>query len=241
MKKFEFDQNHKMWDRYRAFHATHGPFVEFETGEVMVNYFPRPDGRRYYGRYDIQLVTTSDSDCPQLYFDRKCEQPVTPAWLKQDGQQNLAIDHDQKVAVKLSGWRAMLSTHPEDSLKRFPELQYLPSHLQGAHAVWMGYGRPPVPLTKIAVSAPDKTMKEDMRAKLRDVRDSVRAAARITGVEARPYGPEDKMPVRAEWQDWTVEDICAYVCADTTSMRWAAYGGFEYPRAVTKYDYLHVA
>lgn len=237
MKKFEFKQNSKMWDRYTAFHANEGPFVEFETGEVMVNYHPSPAGRRHYGRYDIELVTTSDDQCPELFFDKECTEPVKRAWLTQNGQQHLAVDHEQKVAVKLSGSRYISPHATEQSLKRSPELQYLPSHLGGARAVWMGYGRPPVPLAKIVVSQPDRSIKKELGQKLQQVRDAVRAAARIQNIS--DWG-EQKMVVSPQWQDWTVEDICAYVCSDTTYMQWVAYGGFMFPRTEARYDFLYV-
>ena len=106
MKTFEFNNDDKHWDRFRAFHAWNGSLVEFETGEVMVIGHPDPDHRYMYDRFNIQLTTTTDSECPHLYFDSECTKPVKKAWLTWKGQQMLAIDHEQKVATALGGgWR----------------------------------------------------------------------------------------------------------------------------------------
>lgn len=78
MKQFEFNHSKKRWDHYQCFHNDHGPFVEFETGEVILTRSPAPDQRKHYDRYGIQLVSTADTrSCPQLYLDKACTQAVT--------------------------------------------------------------------------------------------------------------------------------------------------------------------
>ena len=73
MKQFEFNHTRKRWDHYQCFHNSHGPFVEFETGEVILTRFPELDQRQRYDRYGIQLVSTADTHwCPRLYLDKAC-------------------------------------------------------------------------------------------------------------------------------------------------------------------------
>jgi hypothetical protein len=230
MKKFEFKHQQKRWDYYNCFHASEGPFVEFETGEVILTRKPEPDQRKHYDRYGLQLVSTSDTRwCPQLYLDTKCTEEVKTAWITQGGQQVLAVDHEQRVAIKVNG-RWGIKTD---------KLQYLGKHLQNAAAVWMGPERLPIPMAKITVSRPDRNMVKELTPKLEQVRTAVRAAARIQGIE-RPYWDDGRLGIKREWMGMTVEDICAYVCADKIWMRIVAFNGFTHPRAETQHDFLYI-
>jgi hypothetical protein len=230
MKKFEFNHTHKSWDRYKAFYYSQGPLTEFETGEVMVTYHPRPDQRRTYEKYGIQLVTTTDRDCPTLYFDEKLQKPVPMAWFNQSGMQQLAVDLERGIAVKLSS-RRYRST-------KDPSLQFLGDHTRGAVALWTGPERMPVPLSTISVSEPDKDVRKELRTLLADTRKAVVAAARMRDLP-KIWG-EDKWPANPDWVDWTVEQLCAYVCADEYRMRTVYTNGFSYPRKQTQHDFLYV-
>lgn len=228
MKQFEFNHQRKMWDTHRAFHSTQGPFTEFETGELMVHYLPRPDGRQVYQKYGIQLVGTSDRDCPKLYLDKACTQEVLTAWVTQRGQQLIAVDEEQKVAVALrTGWS-----------NKKELMQFLPSHVHNARALWTGPNRLPVPLAQITVSQPDPTVKKGIKDKVDTVRTAVTAAARIKGLPT--IWGNDKLTAKPEWEDMEVEDIVAHVCSDDLWMRMVATNGFTYPRADTKHDFLYI-
>jgi hypothetical protein len=229
MKKFEFNHTNKHWDSYRCFYSNHGPFVEFETGEVILTRSPEPDQRKHYDRYGLQLVSTSDTRwCPQLYLDKECTEEVKTAWVTQGGQQILAVDHEQRVAIKVNG-RWGIKTD---------KLQYLGKHLQYAAAVWTGHSRLPIALAEITVSMPDRSVKKDLAAKLDEVRTAVTAAARIQGLH--PAWHSDKLTAQPDWIEKTVEELCAYVCADEASMRTVATNGFAFPRAETKHEYLYI-
>lgn len=229
MKKFEFDHTNKRWDSYRCFHAHKGPFVEFETGEVILTRVPHPDQRKHYDKYGLQLVSTSDTRwCPKLYMDKACTEEIKTAWVTDGGQQILAIDHEQRVAIKVnSRWGI-----------KTDKLQFLGSHLKSASAVWTGPERLPIAMDTITVSRPDRTIKRELQAKLNEVRAAVAAAARIQNM--RPTWNNDKLTARPKWAEETVEDIYANVCADEMSMRIVATNGFAYPRAETKYEYLYI-
>jgi hypothetical protein len=230
MKKFEFNHTHKSWDRYNAFYHTSGPLTEFETGEVMVTYHPRPDERKTYNKYGIQLVTTTDAACPTLYFDERLEKPVPMAWFNQSGMQQLAVDLERGVAVKLSSRRYRNT--------KDPSLQFLGDHTSGAVALWTGPERMPVPLSTISVSEPDKDVRKELRTLLADTRKAVVAAARLRNL-SKIWG-DDKWPANPDWVDWTVEQLCAYVCADECRMLTVYINGFSYPRKQTQHDFLYV-
>jgi len=230
MNKFEFNHKARNWDTYRAFHWHNGPFVEFETGEVGVNFIPRsPSNRTTSSKYGIQLTATRDYHCPTMYFDKDRTEKVPQAWFNQDGQQYLAVDLEQGVAIALTNYRYG---------RNKDTLQFLPSHLRSMHAVWMGPERMPLPLAQITVSRPDKSIKADLREKLSEVRAAVSAAARIRNLPT--MWTDDKWTADPAWVDWTVEDICAYVCTSENVMQYVATNGFSYPRAESKHDFLYI-
>ena len=229
MNKFEFNQTRKSWDSYRCFYNNDGPFVEFETGEVILTRNPEPYQRKHYDRYGLQLVSTSDTRwCPQLYLDKKRTQKVKTAWVTHGGQQILAIDHEQGVAIKVNGSWGIKSG----------KIQYLGKHLQSAAAVWTGHSRLPIAMAEITVSKPDRSAKKDLAPKLDEVRTAVTAAARIQ--DLRPAWLDSRFVAHPDWVDQTVEEIYAYVCADEGRMRSVATNGFTFPRAETKHEYLYI-
>lgn len=229
MIKFEFNHKEKQWDQYRCFYVTAGPFVEFETGELILRQSPDPNQRKHYDRYGLQLVSTADARwCPQLYLDKECTEAVKPAWVTQGGQQILAVDHEQRVAIKVNG-RWGIKTE---------KLQYLGSHLRSAAAVWTGPNRLPIAMEQITVSRPDRTVAKELSAKLDELRTVVTAAARIQNLH--PAWHTDKVTADTSWAHKTLEELCAYVCANTSMMRAVATNGFAYPRTETKHEYLYV-
>ena len=195
-----------------------------------MTYHPRPDQRRTYEKYGIQLVTTTDAACPTLYFDEKLEKPVPMAWFNQSGMQHLAVDLERGVAVKLSSCRYRNT--------KDPSRQFLGDHTRGAVALWTGPERMPVPLSTISVSEPDKDVRKELRTLLADTRKAVVAAARMRDLP-KSWG-EDKLPADPNWVDWTVEQLCAYVCADEYRRRTVYTNGFSYPRKQTQHDFLYV-
>lgn len=93
------------WDKYKAFHMCIGGgwqgnlFVQFDTGELIcVNSRPNPDYRRVYNELGVQLVLTTDKNCPQFKTARG--EKILRAWLS---PQQLLIDQSSGRAVKLSG------------------------------------------------------------------------------------------------------------------------------------------
>jgi len=230
MQKFTFNHEQKQWDGFKAFHTTNGIFVEFETGELAITTAqPHPRDRDFYDKYGIYVLSTSDDNCPQLYLDKECTQPVKKAWLNQNGMQYLSVDEQQKVAVRLGGFYS-----------RKDRQQYLPRNLLQA-AVWMGPDRLPVPTNAFDVSVPDKSVRKDLGPKLTEVRAVIRAAHRINPAGSKRYHWETRYPVAAQpsWADLEVSDLVAKLSSNSDTMRSVAEDGFTYPRAVTQHDFLY--
>jgi len=227
MKKFKFDNDGRRWDSFRSFHAWNGSIVEFETGEVMVLGHPDPDRRYTYTKFGIQLTTTSESKCPNLYFDKECTEPVKKAWLTWKGQQMLAIDNEQKVAIALSGgWRGR--GHPS-----------LGTHVERATAYWAGSERRPVPLTSINIHPPDKEYKKNILKTLQEVQIAVTAVYRMQK-DKRHWWDAYKYEAKPEWHDSSAEDIIAEICKDDNDVKRVADKGFKLPRKCEKVDFLYI-
>ncbi len=232
MKHFDFNYKDRQWDKFGAFHAFHRAWnsniVEFETGELMVIGEPNPDNRHMYDKYNIQLVTTTDKDCPQLYFDKECTEPVKKAWVTHKGQQHLAIDYERKVAVALHNrWSNKKST-------------VLGHHVSRASAYWAGEERLPTPLEKIKVQTPDPEYKKNMKSVLDEVDAAVTAIWRMDTGEKRYWWDKEKLLANPQWHDSSAEDIVAEVCKNRDNLRAVAERGFEYPRKTQKVDFLYV-
>lgn len=218
----------RAWDRYKAFHIINGVFVEFETGELMVHMTPQPDSRKYYPEYNLQVVTTSDADCPPLYLDKECTNPVKKAWVTHNGQQHLVIDYERNVAIPLdTGWSKANSVSLGD-------------HVRTAQAYWAGQERMPIALEKISVQTPDPEYKKQMGTVLSEVRAAVAALQRMGDTDDNLHYWEDRYVAKREWLDSSAGDIIAEVCGDPQMVFNIATKGFEYPRKNNEVEFLYV-
>jgi hypothetical protein len=228
MKEFKFDHQGKSWDRYKSFHNKNGGIVEFETGEVMVSDWRDVYDRRMYHDYGIQLVATTDKECPQLFLDKECTEPVKKAWVTHHGMQELAIDWEQKVAVRLIIQRGS---------------SVLGNHVQNASAYWAGAKRLPVPLGKILVQTPNPEYKKVLSPIIvGEVLPAITAMHKMDS-NKRGYG-SGKYLAKEKWLDSSAQEIVADIC-DTNDwslsgdLRQIATNGFEYPRATSHVDFLY--
>jgi hypothetical protein len=235
VKRYEFTHKAKQWDLYKQFHANSGPFTEFENGSLIVHSEPNPDRRRMYDRYGIQLVTTSDKECPQLYSHPDAETPLKKAWITQGGQQMLAIDHTNKHVVRLrEGWR---NAH---------NMMHLPANIATfARAYWAKPEEKPLPLNHITVSIPDKVIKNSLSKKLEDVTAVITAMYRMqTDAQKRFYYQSEPMQALHAWDHMTVEEIVTDLTSNENAagriMHNIATHGFTYPRAEQRCDYLFI-
>jgi len=223
-----YPQRRRAWDEYKAFHIKVGMFVEFESGEMTVTTTPNPDNRKFYPEYNVQLVTTTDKDCPKLYFDKECTQLVKKAWVTQHGHQHLAIDYERKVAIALfEGWR-----HHKPTI--------LGDHVNTASAYWAGQERLPVPLTKIKVQTPDPEYKKKMSRVLSEVRAAVTAIHRMDDSASASWWGGVVHTAGTSWYDSSASDIIAELSQDKRVMYNVATKGFEYPRVTQEVDFLYV-
>ena len=229
MKKFKFAHEDKQWDRFSSFHAFNRNFVEFETGELMVIGAPDPHNRRFYDKYNVQLVTTTDKDCPQLYFDKECTDKVKRAWVSHKGQQHLAIDYEQCVATTYDiGYTNIRS-------------KVLGEHVRQASVYWAGADRQPYVLCPIKVQTPNPTFKKKVHGVLKEVQIAVSALWRMKTKDGRKdWWYDNKHMANEKWYDSSVEDIVGEIIADDDAFRSVANNGFEYPRVTQEVDLLYV-
>ena len=231
MKKFEFNQARKQWDSRKVFHYEYSGFTEFENGELIINH-TNIHCRGYQNKYDVRMTTTRDCGM-QLYLDEKCTQPVKKAWLLQGGQQDMALDYEQGMAVHLSGgWGGAFKSRE------------LPEQYHGAHAFWPRAKQPPIPLSQFTVSKPDRSIKKALVDKLDDIRAAITAMVRINPSTRRWVGTDRKHLADPQWLDMPVNDIITSLASGTSygddTRRYAiTHNGFSYPRADTYHDYLY--
>ena len=232
MKEFKFDHAYKSWDRYRAFHNANWGLVEFDTGEVMVMNYVDVNDRRMYDKYGIQLVATTDSDCPQLYLDKECTEPVKKAWITHHGMQELAIDWEQKVAVGFGHRRHdELNTH-------------LGTHCHSALVYWSGAKRRPIPLGSIKIQTPNPEYRKVLSPII--VGEVIPAITAMHKMDKSRHGyGRGKYMAKEEWLDSSAEEIVADICATpewslSGDLKQIALNGFEYPRSTETVDFLYI-
>ncbi len=241
MKQFKFNHSGKKWDDRSCFYnsAYRSDFVTFETGELIATGC-RSENRRFYEYYGVTLTSSVENTTP-LFLDEKRTQPVKQAWLTQGGQQLMAIDHEQKVAVHLApnfSWRPQ---------------KKLPQQYWGALAIWPRSEVKPTALSSFSVSKPLRgKVVSDLRSKLADARAIVSAAFRINPKLYWPYDPKvyayeaaQKYPVSQDWVGLTAKEISDFVLSGAQKNNWrflrfVGPNGFQLPRAVTQHDYLYI-
>ena len=231
MQDFEFNHANKRWDRRKVFHYDYSGFTEFENGELIINN-TNIHCRGHQRKYDVEMTTTRDCG-RQLYLDEMCTQPVKKAWLLQGGQQDMALDYEQKVAVHLhGGWRGAGKSRE------------LPQQYHGAHAFWPRAKQLPIPLSQFTVSKPDRSIKKELIGKLDDIRAAITAAIRINPAKHRYATTDRKYLATPRWLEMSLTGIVASLTSGTGYSddrdRYAiAHNGFSYPRADTYHDYLY--
>ena len=233
MKEFKFDHAYKSWDRYRAFHNVDWGLVEFDTGEVMVKNYTDVNDRRMYDKYGIQLVATTDKDCPQLYLDKECTEPCKKAWVTQHGMQELAIDWEQKVVIALQGRQ-----HGAKNTK-------LGSHTHSATAYWAGAERRPIPLGLIKIQTPNPDYKRKVQSILvGEVLPAITAMDKMQD-KRHHWSERGKYLAKEEWYDSSAQEIVADICnvddwQKGRDLKHISEKGFEYPRSTQLVDFLYV-
>ncbi len=233
MKTFQFDHAHKSWDRYKAFYNQDWGLIEFDTGEVIVHNYITPDCRMMYDKYGIQIVATTDSDCPQFYFDKECTEPVKKAWITYHGMQELAVDHEQKVAMGFA-YRG-----------RDERNSHLGRHVHSALVYWAGAERRPIALGNIKIQTPNPEFRKVLSPIIvGKVIPAINAMHKMDKNKHHGYG-RGKYKIKKEWLDSSAEKIIADICdvpewSLPSDLRQIATNGFEYPRSTQRVDFLYI-
>ena len=249
MKEFKFDHANKVWDRYHAFHNNDWAMVEFETGEVMVRSCAK-DFRQMYDKYGIQVVASTDKNCPPLFLDKECTEPCPKAWLTQNGFTPLAIDHEQKVAFQLHH-PSYLSKQTNRSVSTKPS--HLGSHVGSALAYWSGAGRMPIANGKTKIKRPNpEWRKKVLPVLLAEVIPAITAMHRLS--PSKRWYDDGKYPAQESWLDSSASEIIDYILTTPTAY-WKqelddddkkdithkiATKGFSYPRSTSHVDFLYI-
>ena len=150
--------NHR-WDTYRRTHVVDGHFIQFETDEVIYTRVkPDPDDRKLFKSRNVQIVSTTDHDCPPLTTPVEPGKALPRAWLSDGGQQILAIDHEFGVAVGIQHSFSRAVDGAVANLLLTEDLRYrVPAWLSSANlrftVYWGGPGMPPAG-APVSVSRP---------------------------------------------------------------------------------------
>lgn len=235
----EFNRNRAKWDRYSAPHIeVRGGFVHFASGELIyTDGDPNPDDRHLYRNFGIQIVSTADDKCPNLYLTEGAKKSLPKAWLNQSGQQHLAVDLEQGVAVRLA--RSIYSRYagsPSGDVRLRDIDHHVPHYLTGCFvAYWAGPGRLPVG-DPITVSEPYRPTREE-RQHLQDLKNQATAWAAMKDLPEYAYLGNQNIPAQQPahtYFDTAFSEL-------TEPMRKSLhYYGWSTFRVETKYPYLYV-
>lgn len=225
----EFDTKRQRWDQWRAFHIDHGPFTQFDTGELVLNSrMWGPDLRRAYRDLGVTIVSSEDEALPQLTLPDHTF--IKRAWLYDSGQQTLLIDESTKRVVRIDSFLRSTDTVLPT---RFAQRQI--------EAYFAGPGRPPVG-NQIAVSPPYKLSKDE-----KDYLATLRAAAKMwwefgddpnIATFKHTIRWDKHQPLTSALLGKTFADL-----KDNSSLTLAQLNknGYQTHRVKTMYDYLLVA
>jgi hypothetical protein len=240
MKMPDFNANpaaHR-WDLWRAFHIVDRCFTDFSTGEcIWAGPTPDPAQRRLYSKRNVQIVATTDPECPKLYIPGE-DTPIPAAWLSRNGAQYLAVDYDFNMAVRL------MHHSPYGSASGWAD-RPIPQRFHNQCAVyWGGPGCKPVG-DPIIVSPP-WTPTREQKVHLKNLKDQAAAWALmfdvtagfgsmvhhiVDGVRTRTRISPDPVPARTlmdrEFVDLTFEERARL-----------HLHGLEYGHVATEYPYL---
>lgn len=227
MRLPDWSDKKQRWDKYRQFHIgvtpvsltsttvpyAEPPFVMFDSGEVIATSgAPNPNVRCAYPMLGVTLVATGDAKCPALTTADGAKVPK--AWLNDNGQQYLLIDHDTGRAVRTD---AYYNASPLVSADCY--------WAKAAAAYFAGPGQPPIG-RKVALRQPLKLLPKETRQQLVEFECATRAAmmmldhpssklkthvysAGYTWTEPKPAG---KLPIERalevkNWEDLTEQEL----------------------------------
>lgn len=232
MRLLPFHLQRPMWDEYRAFHVKVGPFVQFDTGEVICTRynFDRDDyARKLYKDLNVEIRYTADDKCPTLYLPTG--EKVAKAWLDDRGSQTLLIDWNHGIAIRLGGTGNAPQYTPKDHWQAS-----IPERFRSkCSAYWAGELSKPVGSAGIKVTRPRK-LTEAERGHLAGIQNFARAKW------AMEHDGED---VPLPESRWTLMDVDLALKTEPKDVSFndkcrAVHNGFTKVYDVQKYETLIV-
>ncbi len=221
MFEVPYDYAAQRWDRYDRFYWRDANITHFATGEAIVERSPGPEQRNSWNLGGIQLTATHEFST-YVYEDRECTQRVPDAWFTPAGSdhigvQNVAIDWEQGVVVRLAN----------------QDYRRIPNGLRWAKMYWPRDGVPPVTNTPIQMSTPNALRKNPgLRAKLRDVKTTLVASTLIRGADRRI----PSVTVEPQFVDLSIEEILQVL----SRLDVGEETMWHYPREVVEVPCLYV-
>jgi hypothetical protein len=202
MKFPAFDHANAKWDAFKRFYIQHGPgydhgygssrpFVQFDTGEVIVTRHKfDPDERHVYKDLGIAVYGTADDKCPT--FTTPDGETVLKSWLTYLGQQIVLADLGTRKVVRMDYHRY------EDPID-------CPSDLRpNARAYFAGEGRDPVGRA-VKVARPTARTKEE-KAHVQSMIDASKMWAEILPSDQRHTYPSKPLDfdhvLKGEFKDF---------------------------------------
>ena len=227
MIKPAFNHEQKSWDKYRAFftHDSNSGITMFETGEMMLTTsHPHPDRRQTFERYGIQVVATSDSDCPDLFIPDTMEK-VPKAHLNDSGQQYLCVDLRTKRAYRLG------RDCPVSKLKG-------PEHTHEASMLWVHPRAEPINHRPIGLLSPDSATRRHIdRSVLNEVTIACQATVRMGLADDVNQRIDDrKLIVPPSWIGLGAD--CILQQMNDSSKHQVAQNGLGFGRVSSLQEYL---
>ena len=194
MKKWEFNSNRKQFDQYKHGWYSHGPWVKFETGDMMLHHYAMKDkdNRKHYQDLNLGIYDMSTGERPDL-IDPKSGDPLKASEIDRDGLQTFVVDHETGFA-----YGAQLGT-----------IKNVPAHASRACLYWANPSADPITRGGIKVSTAFKgAEKKALLAKQKAVRAVVSAQVKMGAVGGTepPHTPFPQLwsPM---WMKWEVQDI----------------------------------
>lgn len=231
MRLKPFEQHRPMWDEYRAFHIKDGPFVQFDTGEVIctrANFDRDEFVRKLYSDLNVEIRYTADDKMPTLYLPTG--EKIAKSWLDDKGSQTILIDWNHGIAIRLGGTGNTPQYTPEDHWQA-----NIPERFRGkCNAYWPGERSKPLGSIGVKVTRPRKLSQAE-RDHLQSLRNFAQAkwAMEHDGQEL-PRGT-GLIPMDVDWALKKKPDELSMLM-----MQQAVYAGFTKALDVQTYPALTV-
>lgn len=172
-----WDNHTVRWDRFEHFHHNGGPFVRFETGElIFVPNRPSPHDRGMKQKYNLQITTTREFD--HRLVNPETDEDVPQAWLNRREQQHLIVDWDLKRAYPIM-------SYPQAKKALADAPKYVRQIEPGM--VWMAEGEEPITGSATILVQPIHKLTKDEKKHMDTLEKACKAWAGLREHESNEY------------------------------------------------------